>query len=542
MKKNNRLKKAGALMMSALLAMAMVTTASAAEERQAAVVKTGKLAIQGTVEAPKVGAKFAVYPVATFDAEKPADSESYVYTNIKVSEEFKALVEAEEFDGAKGWEAISKYASNGTANVPSSQIAAFAAKLEASGSKPGGTPYTIGDGVIGLPYGYYLAVETDPGTDKASLKSSPILVAIPDTSGNESVTVTVKSSSADIDKKIVENNTPVSHNGAAVGDKVSYQVSSDVPLYGAEVSNENITYKITDSLSKGLTYNDDLKLYLVTGDKKVLIYSSVENTSVFTGEILNTVSDGDRTAITIDLSGKMGTEVEGTAIRYYPQNGKTQIVAEYSAVLNEHAVMGDVGNENGVTLTYDADHTTEIKAVKTYSTSLKIIKKEKGADGATTEKLLAGAKFKLQKEVAGENGENSYVDLIQDDGTVYELETGDNGEIVFNGLDEGTYKLIETKAPGGYSLDATERIFTLALKDDNAVIKWEGLGAADNMTIEAVPDAEGTFQSTIYNVKGITLPGTGGSGTTMFKIVGAGLMVLACVMLLVYYKKKGKTD
>lgn len=43
---------------------------------------------------------------------------------------------------------------------------------------------------------------------------------------------------------------------------------------------------------------------------------------------------------------------------------------------------------------------------------------------------------------------------------------------------------------------------------------------------------------TIVNIKGQTLPGTGGMGTIIFTVVGAGVVLVAGIMLIVYMKKR----
>lgn len=76
--------------------------------------------------------------------------------------------------------------------------------------------------------------------------------------------------------------------------------------------------------------------------------------------------------------------------------------------------------------------------------SVKITKKENEASG----QLLKGAKFKLQKW-------NDVTKVFEDmtsmiDGGPIERETNDSGEVLFEKLDIGKYKVVETQAPSGY--------------------------------------------------------------------------------------------
>ena len=94
------------------------------------------------------------------------------------------------------------------------------------------------------------------------------------------------------------------------------------------------------------------------------------------------------------------------------------------------------------------------------------------------------------------------------------------------GLDHGTYKLQEIKAPAGYNLlTAPTNIVINATHEEKA-------GGSE---------AETTFSDSVMSVnvenqKGATLPETGGIGTTIFYIVG-GIMVVAAVVLLVTKKR-----
>lgn len=56
---------------------------------------------------------------------------------------------------------------------------------------------------------------------------------------------------------------------AAIGDKVTFTVDSDVPTYPA--SAYDVAYELEDIMAEGLTFNDDLKAYGIntTGKKEL---------------------------------------------------------------------------------------------------------------------------------------------------------------------------------------------------------------------------------------------------------------------------------
>lgn len=543
MKSRKKLKGLVAVFLTAAMVVSAGMTSMA--DPEPATGESGKitqstLVIQGTGTISKTDAVFTAYPVVTFDAEKAAGDSTYVYTNMKVAEEFKNTVEEE-----GGLEKIAAYTT--ADNAPSEPISQFAAKLAKVSVKPSGTSYTIGQtGEISLPSGWYLVEETTPAEGDASLKSAPILVAVPGTDG-KGRTVTVKSSKPDISKEITgEGIFSSSADDKKVGDTVKYEVKADIPLYSAEyeVTGKDYVYRITDTLSEGLTYKEDMVLILeVDGEPKETLYNKEQGINVFGAEVVNAERGDSGTVVKVTLDNLMKTDVDGKPLYQYAEVGTARIVARYSAVLNENAVKGNAGNENDVVLQYDATHETEHKKAKVYTTSLKVIKTESSSDGTATEKKLEGAKFKLQKE----ESTGVWEDLKDADGSVIELSTNENGELTFEGLEAGKYKLIETKAPDGYSLDQTEREFTLKFDEESGTGTpvWTGNGSVDSnnnpiITLKEDENTKGIFETTITNVKGFVLPGTGGSGTTMFKVVGGAMILLACAMLLVYYKKKGK--
>lgn len=541
--KINKFKRLGAAALTAMMVLSTGMTALADTTPTAeGDVKKGYLTISGTTnnnggtEISKDGATFSIYEVLTFNADRAVDNAQgdYVYTDIKVADAYKGVITEDELKKLPGY---------GTSNLSSSEIAELAGKLAGVSNNAVGT-YVIGQSsAVELPYGYYLLMETGRGKDDTSIKSRPILVAVPQTDGkgidsSSPVAVTVKSEIPDIKKEVTNGNPQTSngqenaYNTLQIGDSVDYKVTSAIPMYGSDV--QDVTYVITDTLSDGLDFDENKPL--------TVNVSGGSESETIDSQTLNRVVVVSGRTITIDMSSLFNDAnftVGGKTLKKWGEEDNAQFILTYSAVINDNAVVGNGGNPNTVKLEFEKDHETAEKVVKTYATSLKVIKKAEGAaDGAGG---LKGAIFKLMMKEGETFVEMGDVDAA-DPTKISPLTktTDDNGELTFNGLKAGTYRLIETQAPAGYNKDATEREFTIGL---DGSVKWEASGEKDIVLVNIKDnnnEATGTFETTITNVKGLVLPGTGGMGTTIFKIAGAALVILACGMLLVYYKKKNK--
>lgn len=157
-------------------------------------------------------------------------------------------------------------------------------------------------------------------------------------------------------------------------------------------------------------------------------------------------------------------------------------------------------------------------------------------------------------EQGGKNTVTSYV----------ALKTDTNGKLEVNGLENGIYKLVETKTHDGYNLlkepvDVTLSIAykTIWTKTDtyNNGVWVKSDVTQKNETFDADHTAApgeamnggtqsgvgniGMITKTIINRKGFNLPTTGGFGTLLFSGIGV-LLVLAGVSVLFSLKKKNK--
>ena len=540
-----------AIMMAITLLPAMANAENAAEVQPASPTTTidydkkGSLTINKTTgkKAPLSGAEFTVYKIASLDEtngyQMLVTAGDYItpesLLNLDADEQMAA---AAAFKKVVTDDNIAKY---GKGNPRQN------AKKETDAN---------GNAIFdNLDLGYYLVVETKTPNTPAQgqsngntqyVASAPFFVAIPTsnttskpsdevdkdattTSWVYDVTAKPKNEEVSIDKKIVENGANKDKDTVAVGDTINYEITSISPKYtkeyfksdAADGAQTDPTYNIHDTLTDGLTLNANTIKVTVDGTE---LNSTTNGTKWYT---LTSEAHKFDIAFTVDFLKK--EEYKGATVK-----------VNYSVTVNENAVVGTDGNTNDVSLDYSRkpdDPTTGVPGKttpKVYTYGLvvnKIDGKEKNA--------LSGAEFKLYKveKIEKENGKveekETQITNLKDmtNGT---YTTGKNGVVTFNGLDVGTYRLEEVKAPKNYTLlkDKIEFTITDANPGPDGVID---ANSSEKVTINE--DNKGQLTTTITNNKGFNLPSTGGKGTYIFTI--GGLVVMAgAVLLLVSSKKK----
>ena len=398
-----------------------------------------------------------------------------------------------------------------------------------------GSANTVTDGkyvISGLAAGYYLVKDQDGSLigDNDSYTEYIIQVV-----GN--VTATPKSDVPEVQKKVKDINDSTDTTKTDWQDSADYDIGDSIPFQLKATLADNVssytTYKVVfhDTLSKGLTYNKDAKVY-----------------------IDGTETNGFTVTATVNADGTTTLTVSCDDVKALGAGNSSVITVEYTAKLNENAVLGSAGNPNEVYLEYSnnpnkseegnnetGETPKDVVIVFTYKT---IINK---VDSET--KPLTGAAFKLEKLIKGEDGAADTWTTVQEF-TVDETTTS----FTFSGLDDGQYKLTETKTPVGYNtidpiyfvIEATHgetadvptlKTLNAYLTDANGNKQTEMKdGESVNIDLGTVDLTAGSITTTVVNKSGSELPSTGGIGTTIFYVLG-GVLVLAAVVLLVTKKR-----
>lgn len=366
----------------------------------------------------------------------------------------------------------------------------------------------------GLDKGYYLVYVT--GGKK--IQSSLVTV-------DGETTVSLKTEAPSITKTSDKDTV-------SIGQVVQYTVTGSVP---DTTGYAEYVYKIHDTLSDGLDFVNDANGAAVTGN-------TVKVTVAFT-EAGVTAEGTTPTTATLDAENNRKMALDLSAwVRANQTNKGKEFTVTYYAKVNKDAV---VTEKNSAKLEYgnDPDNTTTTtpSEAKTPTYPLDINKYAKGGDN----KKLAGAKFKLysNKEDADKANDNAIkvsavVDkaghyVVDPTSTTTEFESvssidGKGYNLHVNGLAEGTYYLVETKAPDGFNKLTAPIEVKITKSTDTDVNKWT-ISKDGTVETDKIIDVE--------NSTGSILPSTGGMGTIAFTVVAA-LLVLGVAVSFIRDRKR----
>ncbi|WP_195920799.1 SpaH/EbpB family LPXTG-anchored major pilin [Catenibacterium mitsuokai] len=312
----------------------------------------------------------------------------------------------------------------------------------------------------------------------------------------------------------------------SIGQVVKYTVTGSVP---DTTGYSEYVYKIHDTLSNGLDFVNDANGTAVNGNTvNVTVAFGKGTTDEGTAPKTATIDTNNSKKMSLDLSAwvKANQENKGKefTVTYYAKVNKNAVVTEKNSATLEY------GNKPGETTT-----TTPSEA-KTPTYSLDINKVKTGS-----KEKLEGAKFSLYtSETDAKNGTNpikvtgsngNYV--VDPESTTTEFESvksidSKGYNLRVNGLAEGTYYLVETKAPDGFNKLTAPIVIKITKSTDTDVNKWT-ISKDGTVETDKIIDVE--------NSTGSLLPSTGGMGTIAFTVVAA-LLVLGVAVSFIRDRKR----
>lgn len=349
----------------------------------------------------------------------------------------------------------------------------------------------------GLKEGYYL-VDTTTGS----------LCSVGNVTGSTAVTIKEKNGVPSVEKQVQENSDRSwgDKNDAEIGQEVNFKTTINV------TAGNTTNYVLHDKMT-GLTYKaDSIQITKANGTVKLT-----------EGTDYNIETPSDDCSFEIKfVDSKL--------------NAGDVVVVTYTATVNANAVVAGTGNTNETWLDYGNDGHTTHDTTRTYVWEFKIYKYTKGA-GESEIVSLPGAEFVLYKKSDETKSyltakDNKLTGWTPEENSATKFTSDDNGNVSISGLDAGVYYLKETKAPDGYNKLTDDIRVELTKEYNESTNVGTAFFAYSNVTKEDKVEVE--------NNAGTTLPSTGGMGTTVFYVVGGGLMAVAVVLLVTKKRMENK--
>lgn len=409
-----------------------------------------------------------------------------------------------------------------------------------------GEAYVLAD----LVPGYYLIKDKDGSLNGDNDSYTEYIVKVV-----KDVTTSPKSDVPEVIKKVKDINDSTETTLSDWQDSADHDLNDAVPFLLKATLANNVekydSYKIIfhDTLSAGLTYNEDAKVYFNGND--VTAYFEIT-----------------------EVNGQITVSCKN--VKAFGASNSSIITVEYTADLNENAVLGSKGNPNVVYLEYSNNPNWEVVFEKESidtdgdgepDKEIDVPKnpgndgKDNDGDGKVDEddekeeptgntpedkvivftykvvvnkvdkdqKALKGAGFTLYKK---DKATGEYIAVGS------ELKGTDMTTFVWTHVDDGEYKIEETTVPSGYNtIDPIEFTITAGheiLSDDPQLTALNSGELYTGEVFTGNPDT-GIVDENIVNLKGTVLPETGGIGTTVFYVLGS-ILVLGAIVVMVTKK------
>ena len=544
------LKRLGMLILAVLMTVGMGMTALADEPETTVNIK-----ITGVSNGDSVNA----YRLISYDR----NSNNYVYENS-----FKAYLQTQKTDkNQSNEEYLNSLVENGDTTKLSKLMGDYVAecdKQEPDYQLPSPSRWKSAgkDGVVtatDVTPGYYLLLFGTTGTNNKIYNPMTVFVrydedkigvADKEQDGEGYYTMAAKRQDGPTVAHYVWDNAEDKwKKTAAVGssDTAQFLVKIQIPSY---TGIQNVELNLIDQMTNLIYIDDSAALY---------VFDDSASDKMTGGEISDALTVSD------DESGKKFT------LSYQnicPQNQERTVVLKFNARITEDALTPGMGKSTA-TLKYKTTQdsytplTSESRETNVYNYGVEINKFK--ADKTTP---LSGAKFAFYKNYTSPNFSDpikfiratdadcyrpATAEEIEDD--VYTKYTELDSDVKVKGLAEGTFYLVETKAPTSYLTPKSGMQITLIGADNvESELSGELAYAADGSktAISCLNDADKGLlagqqlsgdKSNILRVKIINttiplLPSTGGAGTAFFTACGVVLMILGVYVF--FFRKKEK--
>lgn len=340
---------------------------------------------------------------------------------------------------------------------------------------------------------------------------------------DESKTFTFRLSGEGVDQtasvELKKTDKDASSRGTATFDMLKYDADAlGMDANGQPVTDKTFTYKITEESG-----NDPDVTYNLDG----VYYEMAVHVTALDG----TTSDGYgyRAEVTVT---KVATDKDGV-------EHKTQV---FNRAFTSKETNGNSTDDKG-NVTYQSKpgqvKTEDFKFENVLKPSFEFVK----TDGDDYKFLLQGATFSLfrcnsencpEGLVDWRNGSNVGPDKAW---SMFATQTsGTNGKIEFSGLADGEYRLVETKAPGGYTLPAGQ--WRVIVKD-GSIERPEAIKDKDgNLPPAFHKDDKNGGLLGLGNNKHMSVPSTGGRGLIVFASLGGALLLAGVTVFSAEARRK----
>lgn len=471
---------------------------------------------------------------------------------------------------------------------------AFACLAYRSGDITGSGTVIPARGTVDLAPGYYLIVDTTGqiGTDDAKN------LALLQVTGKGDLTIRSKTGAPTVAKYVCERSKSDYWTAGTWGKTADVAINNPVwfRLVGTLPDNfDNFPvykYVFHDTLSKGLVLSEDRTIANANNFFVFYLDDGADVDATYNFQLHDPLPSGWHliagTKYTVDRGTERDAggnqEVTVTFNDLKTISGITEdsrIVVYYCTDLNRTAnIGGETGNASRVKLEYSNDpnyygsgtQTTSFTAedsVRVFTYDLHISKIDGATADSTTPTTLSGAVFRLyflydsdadpatpaEKIYVGPSDTSfsykSYLMKASEEkkaGQVtdaFNWKVFTNGNLWIKGVDAGVYYLEEITAPAGYNTLAEPIRIEIGRTLDMSTPRPAG-SALSALTIK-VDDGtaangdltNGVVTMNVANQAGATLPETGGTGTTLFYVLGGVLAVGAAAVLIVRRRGQG---